>query len=78
MRSVLSSHPIRYVLSKKEYLSRLFPTTTSFSWTMFSCRQLSSTDISRNPLIGKPSFSCSIRTFFRATTQSFLVSRARS
>lgn len=60
------------------YLSRLLPTTTSFNWTMFSCLHASKIDISRNPLTGKPSFSCSIRTFFKATIVPFFESLALS
>ena len=66
----------QYSMARK-ILSRLLPTTTSFSWTIFSCLQDSNTLISLKPLTGKPSFSCSIRTFFKATTLSFFVSLAR-
>lgn len=60
------------------YLSRLLPTTTSFKCTMFSCRQLNKTWISRRPLTGIPSLSKSILTFFNATIFSETVSFARS
>lgn len=60
-------------------LSRLLPTTTSFSLTMFSWSHIFSIVISRKPLTGSPSFSWSMRTRFSATIlPSFTVSRARS
>lgn len=95
---------------RKGYLSRWFPTTTSFSSTMLGWWSFSRRVISRRLLMGmparsshtyshtllskthppppghplggllfcSPSFSLSIRTFFRATISSVWVSRARS
>lgn len=68
----------KWVDADQSYLSRLRPTTTSFSRTIFSCEHFIRMWISRSPDTGRPSFSWSMRTFFSATISLFDVSLARS
>mmetsp|Transcript_29599 Transcript_29599/g.96400 ORF Transcript_29599/g.96400 Transcript_29599/m.96400 type:complete len:205 (+) Transcript_29599:1330-1944(+) len=59
-------------------LSSELPTTTSETLTMFGCLKLSKMLISRSDVIGKPSRSFSILTFFSAFTSPERLSRARN